>query len=85
MRKEVDPLQEKANEILRQMREDTHSKQHQDQRKIRARAALQRAIEGREKQAFLAALLELGIDLDGEDGKKYLRDFDRLPRDRYRS
>jgi hypothetical protein len=35
----------KGNEILRQMREDTGSKTHLDQQKLRAQAALKRAID----------------------------------------
>jgi hypothetical protein len=84
MREELDALEQKANEILKQMREDTSSKQHQDQAKLRAKAALRRAIEGRNKEAYLTALVELGIDLESSEGKGYIRDFERLPRNRYR-
>jgi hypothetical protein len=83
MSEEPDASKEKGNEILRQLREDTGSKRHLDQRIIRARAALQRAIEKRKREEYLTALAELGIDLNSEDGKRYLRDFDRLPSDRY--
>jgi hypothetical protein len=83
MHEEIDVLQQKANEILKQMREDTSRKQHQDQGKIRARTALRRAIEARNKEAYLIALVELGIDLESNEGKAYLRDFERLPRNRY--
>jgi hypothetical protein len=84
MHEELDALEKKASEILRQMREDTSQKQHQDKEKLRARAALRRAIDARNREAYLLALVELGIDLESTEGKAYLRDFDRLPRNRYR-
>jgi hypothetical protein len=84
MHEELDALEKKASEILRQMREDTSQKQHQDKETLRARAALRRAIDARNREAYLLALVELGIDLESTEGKAYLRDFDRLPRNRYR-
>ena len=74
---------EKGNEILRQMREDTGSKKHLDQRKLRAKAALRRAVEERDEQTFLAALTELGIDPESKVGRAYLQDLRQLPADRY--
>ncbi|MGD0293132.1 MAG: hypothetical protein ABSB30_04700 [Terracidiphilus sp.] len=74
---------EKGDEILRQMREDTGSKKHLDQRKLRAKAALRRAVEERDRQAFIAALMELGIDPESKVGREYLQDFRQLPVDRY--
>jgi hypothetical protein len=74
---------EKGDEILRQMREDTGSKKHLDQRKLRAKAALRRAVEERDRQAFIAALMELGIDTESKVGREYLQDFRQLPVDRY--
>ena len=83
MGKSEDIPDEKGNEILRQMREDTGSKKHLDQRKLRAKAALRRAVEERDRQAFLAALMELGIDPESKVGQAYLQDFSQLPADRY--
>jgi len=84
MGSEENPSDEKGNEILRQMREDAGSKKHLDQRKLRARKAMKAAIENRNKEAYLTALVELGIDLQSEVGKSFLRDFEQLPGDRYR-
>jgi hypothetical protein len=74
---------EKGTEILRQMREDAITKKHLDQHKIRASAALQRAIEGRDEQAFLSALASLGIDPESAAGKAHLQGFRQLPLKRY--
>ena len=73
----------KANEILRQMREDTGSKKHLDQQKLRAQTALQRAVDARDEQAFAAALTALGIDPESESGRAHLRGFRQLPSKRY--
>ena len=70
---------EKGNEILRQMREDTGSKKHLDQQKLRAQAALKRAVDARDEQAFVAALTVLGIDPESEVGRAHLRGFRQLP------
>jgi hypothetical protein len=83
MREKDDRPDEKGIEILRQMREGAGSKKHLDQQKMRAQAALQRAIEARDEQAFIAALASLGIDPKSEVGKKRLDGFRRLPRSRY--
>jgi hypothetical protein len=74
---------EKGTEILRQMREDSVTKKHLDQQKLRASAALQRAIEARDEQAFLSALVSLGIDPESAAGKAHLQGFRQLPRKRY--
>ena len=74
---------DKASEILRQMREDAGSKKHLDQQKVRAQAALVRAVEARDEQAFVAALAELGIDPGGEAGRAHLRGFRQLPSKHY--
>jgi len=74
---------EKGSEILRQMREDSAAKKHLDQQKIRAGAALQRAIEARDEQAFLSALASLGVDPESAAGKAHLQGFRQLPRKRY--
>jgi hypothetical protein len=74
---------EKGNEILRQMREDTGSKKHLDQLKLRAQTALQRAVDARDETAFSAALAALGIDPEGEVGRAHLRGFRQLPVKRY--
>lgn len=83
MGKSEDIPDEKANEILHQMREDTGSKKHLDQQKIRAQAALRRAIDARDEQAFVAALAALGINPDSEAGRAHLRGFRQLPVKRY--
>jgi hypothetical protein len=70
---------EKANEILRQMREDTGSKKHLDQQKLRAQAALQKAVDARDERAFAATLTTLGIDPESEIGRAHLRGFRQLP------
>jgi hypothetical protein len=70
---------EKANEILRQMREDTGTKKHLDQIKLRAQMALSKAVDARDEQAFIAALCALGIDSESEDGRAHLQGFRRLP------
>jgi len=74
---------EKSAEILRQMRADTQSKKHLDDQKIRAQAALKRAIEARDESAFLAALIALGIEPGSDAGKAHLRGFRQLPESRY--
>jgi len=74
---------EKANRILRQMREDTGSRKHLDQQKLRAETALRKAIDARDEQAFAEALIALGIDPDGEAGRAHLQGFRRLPAKRY--
>jgi hypothetical protein len=74
---------EKGSEILRQLREDTGSKKHLDQQKLRAQAALQRAVDARDEQAFVAALTALGIDPEGQAGQAHLRGFRQLPAKRY--
>ncbi|MGH9607884.1 MAG: hypothetical protein ACRD3N_19520 [Terracidiphilus sp.] len=63
--------------------EDAGSKKHLDQQKIRAEAALRRAVEARDEEAFLAALASLGIDPEGETGKAHLRGFRQLGGKRY--
>ena len=74
---------EKGNEILRQMREDTGSKKHLDQQKLRAQAALKKAVDARDEQAFVAALTVLGINPESEVGRAHLRGFRQLPAKRY--
>ena len=74
---------EKANRILRQMREDTGSKKHLDQQKLRAQTALRRVIDARDEQAFAEALIALGIDPESEAGRAHLRGFQQLPAKRY--
>lgn len=84
MKKESEePPDEKGSEILRQMREDAGAKKHLDQQKIRASAALGRAIEARDEQAFLSALASLGIDPESAAGKTHLQGFRQLPHKRY--
>jgi NAD(P)H-nitrite reductase large subunit len=70
---------ETGSEILRQMREDTGSKKHLDQLKLKAQAALRRAVDARDEQAFAAALIALGIDPESESGRAHLRGFRQLP------
>jgi hypothetical protein len=74
---------EKANEILRQMREDAGSKKHLDQIKLRARKALSKAVDARDEDAFAEALRVLGIDPASEVGRAHLQGFRRLPVKRY--
>jgi hypothetical protein len=74
-----EPADEKANQILRQMREDTGSRKHLDQQKLRAQTALRKAIDARDEQAFAAALTAMGIDSDSEAGRAHLRGFRQLP------
>jgi hypothetical protein len=83
MRKKEEVLDGKGNEILRQMREDAGSKKHLDQRKLRAKEALRRAVEERDEQAFITALTELGIDPESKVGRTYLQNLRQLPADRY--
>jgi hypothetical protein len=83
MRKNEDAADEKGSEILRQMREDTSSKKHLDQQKLRAQAALRRALDARDEQAFAAALTALGIDPEGEAGRAHLLGFRQLHGNRY--
>jgi hypothetical protein len=73
----------KGNEILRQLREDTGSKKHLDQHKLRAQTALKKALDARDEQAFVAALTALGIDPRSEAGQAHLRGFRQLPAKRY--
>ena len=73
----------KANEILRQMREDAGSKKHLDQLKLRAQKALSKAVDARDEQAFMAALRALGINPESEVGRTHLQGFRRLPPKRY--
>ena len=82
MGREEDRRQGKGEEILRQLREDAGSKKHLDQQKIRAAAALRRAIEARDEQAFVEALMSLGIDPDSEAGRTHLLAFHQLGRNR---
>jgi len=70
---------EKGSEILRQLREDTGSKKHLDQQKLRAQAALQKAVDARDERAFAATLTTLGIDPESEIGRAHLRGFRQLP------
>lgn len=72
----------KGQEILKQLREDTGTKKHLDQQKIRAAAALRRAIEARDEQAFVNALTSLGIDPESEIGRTHLQGFRQLGRNR---
>jgi hypothetical protein len=65
------------------LREDTGPKKHLDQQRLRAEAALRRALDARDEQAFLAALTALGIDPKGETGRAHLRGFRQLPAKRY--
>jgi hypothetical protein len=74
---------DKGGEILRQMREDTGSRKHLDQIKLRAQKALSKAVDARDEYAFAAALSALGIDLESEVGRAHLREFRRLPAKRY--
>ena len=82
MGREEDRRQGKGEEILRQLREDAGSKKHLDQQKIRAAAALRRAIEARDEQAFAEALMSLGIDPGSEEGRVHLQGFRQLGRNR---
>ena len=77
------PPTNRGNEILRQMREDTGSKKHLDQQKLRAQAALGRAVDARDEQAFTAALSALGIDPESSVGRAHLQGFRQLPPKRY--
>jgi hypothetical protein len=81
--KEEEHPEGKGTEILRQMRDDAIQKKHLDQQKLRASAALQRAIEGRDEEAFISALVSLGIDPKSAAGKAHLQGFRQLPRKRY--
>lgn len=74
---------EKANEILRQMREDTGSKKHLDQIKLRAGKALSKAVDARDEDAFVAALGVLGINPESAAGRAHLQGFRQLPPKRY--
>ncbi|MGA2168675.1 MAG: hypothetical protein ABSG62_10715 [Terracidiphilus sp.] len=65
------------------MREDTGSKKHLDQQKIRAQAALRRAVQAGDERAFLEALTKLGIDPESQTGRTHLRGFRQLHKDRY--
>jgi hypothetical protein len=65
------------------LREDTGSKKHLDQQKLRAQAALQRAVDARDEPAFVVALNALGIDPESKAGRAHLRDFRQLPANRY--
>jgi hypothetical protein len=73
----------KSAEILRQMREETARKRHLDQQRLRAQAALRRAIEARDESAFVAALTALGIDPASEEGRAHPAGFQRLHGRRY--
>jgi hypothetical protein len=79
MRKSGDIPEGKAEQILRQMREDAGSKKHLDQLKLRAQKALSKAVEARNEDAFTQALSALGIDPESETGKAHLQGFRRLP------
>ncbi|MGA9071656.1 MAG: hypothetical protein WB424_15435 [Terracidiphilus sp.] len=83
MGKNDDSAEDKAYQILRQMREDTGSKMHLDQIKHRAQKALSKAVEARNEDAFTQALSALGIDPESETGKAHLHGFRRLPPKRY--
>jgi hypothetical protein len=83
MRKNEDPPENKAGEILRQMREDTGSRKHLDRQKLRAQQALRKAIDARDEQAFAAALTALGIDSESEAGRMHSQGFRKLPEKRY--
>jgi hypothetical protein len=74
---------DKADQILRQMREDAGSKKHLDQFKLRAQKALSKAVDARDEQAFVEALRALGIDSECEVGRAHLQGFRRLPPKRY--
>lgn len=76
--KEEDHPAEKGAEILRQMREETAPRKHLDPAKIKARAALQRAVEMHDEEAFCRALADLGIDPKSETGIKHLQGFRQL-------
>jgi len=78
MRKEEGRPEAKGQEILRHLREDTGTKKHLDQQKVRAAAALRRAIEARGEQSFADALASLGIDPESETGRDHLRKFRQL-------
>jgi len=69
----------KGSEILQQMHADAGSKKHLDQLKIRAEAAMKRAIEARNETAFVEALAALGIDATSEDGRMHVSRFRQLP------
>ena len=83
MPNDEDQSQEKGREILRHMREGNASKKHLNQLKVRAEAALRRAVEARDEDAFLAALSSLGIDPASEAGQMHLRGFRKLGGKRY--
>lgn len=74
---------DQGNEILRQMREDTGSKKHLDQLKLRAQKALSKAVDARDEDAFAAALCALGIDPGSATGRAHLQGFRQLPPKRY--
>lgn len=65
------------------MREDSGRKKHLDQLKVRAQAALRRAIEARDEDAFVKALAALGVDPDSDAGRKHLHGFRQLGGKRY--
>jgi len=73
----------KGSEILRQMREDTGSKKHLDQLKLRAQKALSKAVDARDEDAFMAALGVLGINPESATGRAHLQGFRHLPPKRY--
>jgi hypothetical protein len=79
MGKNDEILGDKGEQILRQMREDTGSKQHLDQQKLRAQRALSKAVDARNEQAFIEALSALGIAPGSEAGRAHLQGFRRLP------
>jgi len=68
-----------GSEILTQMREDTGSRKHLDSQKLRAEAAMRRAVEARNEEAFVDALTALGIDPASDIGKTHLNRFRQLP------
>jgi hypothetical protein len=74
---------DKADQILRQMREDTGSKKHLDHIKLRAQKALNKAVDARDEDAFVAALDILGINPESAVGRAHLQGFRQLPPKRY--
>jgi hypothetical protein len=83
MGKNQENLDDKGNEILRQMREDSGSKKHLDPTKLRAQKALSKAVDARDEAAFAAALRALGIDPESAAGRAHLQGFRRLPQKHY--
>jgi hypothetical protein len=79
MPKEEDRSKDKAAEILREMREGTAVKKHLDRQKLRIEEAVRLAIQKRDEEAYCAALIDLGVDLESPEGKEHIAKFRQLP------